>query len=290
MLIGHPLSEVEHYGIQLIKRGDKRGDNSDWRKLIPSDTDIVNLFYPPKFTPDFPCLVRIGGNGQVGEKYLPNTVFVSKKHAELHDSKAYIHNGISLEEYPYVREKSSSWENFFFMAKAKWKVKNLFDCERAVKQVKKKLHVAGGSKLFNFSPKVKYYGMVKQEDKIPIMKNMDAFLWPVRWHEPFGIAILEAYSQGLPVIASKYGSLPELVNEKTGVLCENYEEFLSVLERKENSFSSDYIRNHLEENFSTKRMALNYLKYYKKVLDGEAINPQPPRTLSDVPPETLLPF
>ncbi len=132
--------------------------------------------------------------------------------------------------------------------------------------------------------------MVKQEDKIPIMKNMDAFLWPVRWHEPFGIAILEAYSQGLPVIASKYGSLPELVNEKTGVLCENYEEFLSVLERKENSFSSDYIRNHLEENFSTKRMALNYLKYYKKVLDGEAINPQPPRTLSDVPPETLLPF
>ncbi len=133
VLIGHPLSEVEHYGIQLIKRGD----NSDWRKLIPSNTDIVNLFYPPKFTPDFPCLVRIGGNGQVGEEYLPNTVFVSKKHAELHNSKAYIHNGISLEEYPYVREKTSSWENFFFMAKAKWKVKNLFDCERAVKQVKK---------------------------------------------------------------------------------------------------------------------------------------------------------
>ena len=287
VIIGHPCSDVEKHGITLIKNHHK---DRDWRRLIPADTGIVSLFYPPKFEIDFPLFIHIGGNGKVGEVFHPNTVFVSKKHAKLHDSQAYIYNGLPLDEYPFKRKASNNWENFLFLAKAKWKVKNLRDGLKACKATKKRLHVAGGRKWFHFSPYAKYYGMLPQSKKIPLMSEMDALLWPVRWHEPFGIAVIEAYSQGLPVISSPYGSSRELIDEKTGIICRDYQEFLEAISRKENDFDSEYIRFYLEENFSIRRMALDYLRFYEKILGGETINLEPPRTISKVPCETLLPF
>ncbi len=291
-LIGHPQSDVEQHGITLVKNYSK---NADWRKLIPSNTDIVTLFYPPKLKIDQPLLVIIGGNGKVGEIFHPNTVFVSKKHAALHGSKAYVYHGLPLEEYPFKRKPSKKWSNFFFLAKAKWGFKNLNDCLRVCKEAGKNLDVAGGSRwhgppsLF-FNRFVRYHGMLPQHKKIPLMEKMDAFLWPVRWHEPFGIAVIEAYSQGLPVICSPYGSCPELVNEKTGIICRNYAEFLAAISRKENDFDSEYIRFYLEENFNARKMALEYLRFYEKILRGETINPTPPKTISKIPCQTLLPF
>lgn len=42
---------------------------------------------------------------------------------------------------------------------------------------------------------------------------------PSLWNEPFGRVILDAYKSGLPVIASRIGALPEIVQEgKTGIL------------------------------------------------------------------------
>ena len=35
----------------------------------------------------------------------------------------------------------------------------------------------------------------------------------MRWHEPFGIALIEALYFGCPVFGTPYGSLPEIVEE-----------------------------------------------------------------------------
>ena len=123
-----------------------------------------------------------------------------------------------------------------------------------------------------------------------MLRKSDALLFPVRWHEPFGIAIVEAYTQGLPVIGSQYGSLPELINADTGIICKNYEDLLIALERKENVFDAEKIRTYAESKFSSKKMAQDYVELYKKVIGGEVLNRSRPKYIGTAHPETLLPF
>jgi len=47
----------------------------------------------------------------------------------------------------------------------------------------------------------------------------DILLVPSVWEEPFGLVIIEAMSQGLPVIATRVGGIPEIIkNETSGLL------------------------------------------------------------------------
>ncbi|MCX6113567.1 MAG: glycosyltransferase [Proteobacteria bacterium] len=283
-LIANSASDVKQHGIELIPR-----TSDDWRRLIPSVVDIVHLFSPTNFELDCPYLLTVEGNGQEGEAYPKNTVFVSKKHAQNHASLAYVYNGIDLDEYPYRKGTTKNWKNFLFLAKAKWKVKNLKDCIKVCRKNNKHLHVAGG-RVFTFSRYIHSYGMVDQVRKLELLRRTDALLFPVRWHEPFGIAIIEAMALGLPVIGSPYGSLPELIKRGTGIICNNYDEFVEAVSDDNNRFRPDEIRNYVENNFSIQKMADDYMLYYDKVIKGKKINRILPTNVTGNPPETLLPF
>ena len=283
-LIAHPSCAVSEHGIILIPELEK-----DWRLHIPKDADIVHLFEPLSKDIDVPYIVTIGGNGQLGELYDLNTVFVSKKHAENHGSSSYVYNGIDLDEYPYLKRERVSWDDFTFLAKASWRVKNLRHCVKACRKAKKNLHVAGGS-VFSFSKYIKSYGMVDQYTKIDMLRKSDALLFPVRWDEPFGIAIIEAMSMGLPVIGSSYGSLPEIIKKGTGVLCKCFDDLLTVVSSEENIFDPEYIRTYVEQNFSSTKMADDYTDYYSRIIKGERLNKVPPTNRTARAPQTLLPF
>jgi glycosyltransferase involved in cell wall biosynthesis len=282
-LIGSAESQVQSIGVKLIPRIDH-----EWTKLIPKDTDLVHTFYSHEGI-EFPHLVTIEGNGQPGETFSENTVFVSRKHAEIHGSDQFVYNGIDLDEYPFIRTPRKSFQQFLFLAKARWKVKNLKDCVRACKKNHKHLHIAGGRE-WTLSRYIHSYGMVEQSKKLPLMNQMDGLLWPVRWHEPFGIAVIEAFSQGLPVFSSGHGSLKELVTPECGIVCETYEEFEQALSGSENPFDARAIRNRLEQEFSTIVMTQKYLQYYEKILSGEALHKKRPAVISPRSPEELLPF
>jgi glycosyltransferase involved in cell wall biosynthesis len=284
--VGHKESEVRNLGVTLIPKS--KGEE-DIRQLIPKDVDIIHLFSSPKFEFEKPLIVTCHGNGQVGEKFHRNTVFLSKKHAENHNSKAYVYNGIDLEEYPFGERKKNNWKDFLFLAKASWKVKNLNHCLKACKNQKKQLHIAGGWKL-TFSSFIHSYGLVNQVQKIQLLKKCDALLWPVRWHEPFGIAVIEAMAMGLPVISSSYGSLPELLSPETGILCKNYEDFERAISVMPKNYDSLELRDYVSQKFSSKIMVNNYLKLYEKVLNKEFLNLQEPRYLSTENPQKLLDF
>lgn len=283
-LIASADSDVKKYGIKLIPR-----TVDDWRSLVPSNIDIVHLFSPTELEMEFPFLLTVEGNGQIGEAFPKNTVFVSKKHAQNHASLAYVYNGIDMDEYPYTKGTKKNWNNFLFLAKAKWKVKNLKNCVQACKSNKKHLHIAGG-RTFSFSRYIHSYGMVDQKKKLELLNRTDALLFPVRWHEPFGIAIIEAMALGLPVIGSPYGSLPELIRPNTGLICDTFDELMDAVSGTNNDFRADEIRRYVEKKFSVQKMADDYLSFYDKVIKGKTINRILPTNVTGNHPELLLPF
>ncbi|MBF0300888.1 MAG: HU family DNA-binding protein [Oligoflexia bacterium] len=265
--LGHKVSligsirsiELEKLGVKLIAKNQK-----DWRPLIPPDTDIVHLFYTPEFDLDIPYIVTIEGNGHPGEKFKKNTAFISKKHAEIHSGNYFVYNGIDLEDYPHPNfsdkkfyanpSNKNYWNHFSFLAKAKWKVKNVKGAVTATQMAKKHLHIAGG-RVFSLSSYTHSYGMVDQNDKIKILRQSSALIFPVRWHEPFGIAIIEAFSQGLPVIGTPYGSLPELINNKTGIICNNIDELIDAVFQPTQAFDPEEIRDYVEEILKHKELS-----------------------------------
>jgi glycosyltransferase involved in cell wall biosynthesis len=286
-LISHPQSKVDDIGVSPIPHVPH--EKNDWRSLVPKDTDVLFLSQTPTCTIDFPFVVRIGGNGRPGEQFHENTIFLSKKHAQNHCAVDYIHNGLDCSEYPAYTNACKNWKHFGFLARANWDVKNLHHCILACKTRKKHLHVGGG-RAWSLSPFIHSYGMVDQKKKINLLSKCDAFLFPVRWHEPFGIAIIEAMAMGLPVIGSPYGSLPEIITESTGKICFSYKEFEDTVGIIRKQFRPNVLRSYVETHFSANKMARAYIKRFEKVRDGDHIQPCKPVTKIEFSNKEVLPF
>lgn len=288
VLIGHPDSQVEKFGIELIT---VKGDfSTEWISYIPQDADIIHLSYNQRIPGKIPTIITIHGNGQIGEIFDKNAVFVSKKHAEIHGSTQFVHNAIDLIEYPYIPKQKREWKNFLFLAKASWRVKNLKDAVSAARKSHKHINVVGG-RWWGLSRFVHNHGIVGGDKKMGIIRSCDFMVFPVRWHEPFGIAVIEAMSQGLPVIGSAYGSLPELITKETGFIANNYlelEDFIKADHSKD--FNPEVIRKYVEENFNVRRHAEKYLELYQKVINGESLNSTPPTYKFNQRAEELLSF
>lgn len=286
-LLGPEGCRVEDIGVQWIPYGGEE----DWSASLPKDTDVLHLFEEVTFKVPVPYLVTIGGNGQPGQQFDQNAVFVSRKHARNHGSDRYVYNGIDFDEYPLSQAPEKGWEQFLFLAKANWSVKNLKHCVRVSRSCRKHLHIGGGRAL-SLSRYIHSYGMVDQVQKHKLFAKTDALLFPVRWEEPFGIAIVEAFAMGLAVVGSRYGSLPELITEGMGVLCVDQQELKEVVcgDRPTGLFSPEKLRQEAQKLYAMPVVARNYLSLYQEVLNGKSLNPAPPKAQFQERPENILPF
>jgi len=78
---------------------------------------------------------------------------------------------------------------------------------------------------------VQFVGFVKAE---AFLAEVDVLVIPSLWNEPSGMVIIEAFAQGVPVIGSNRGGIPECIEEnKTGFLFspERPESLTAALER-----------------------------------------------------------
>src|ERR1700733_12244727 len=218
-LIANPRSEIPGAELRVISGDDNSGA---WLKLIPDSTDIVQLFNG--FLPELkkPFLVRIGGNGKPGERFHPNTIFVSQKHAANHGSKNFVHNGLDPNEYLFSEKRD---DYAIFLAKARWPVKNFHGAVKVSRRAGIELKVLGSrnwpfdlQKLFPPIRGVRCLGMIGGEEKKRLLSRARCLIFPVRWHEPFGSATIESLVSGAFVAATPYGSLPEIVTPEPGML------------------------------------------------------------------------
>jgi len=265
---------------------------------IPESIDVVHAQYliPELTSYEKPYLITLHGNYDVpGFTFDPNLVFISRNHAERYGAKTFVYNGLDWEDYtpPELHRKRTCYH---FLGKAAWRVKNVKGAIRVIRKTRReKLSVLGGVRFnfkmgvrLTFSPRIRFHGMVGGAEKDRLLNESKGLIFPVRWHEPFGLAIIESLYYGCPVFGTPYGSLPELVKEDFGFLASQSHELAEAIE---NGDSFDPVRCHeyaLTE-FNSRKMALAYLELYEKVMAREPLNQEAPRVLQ-VPEEKFLPW
>lgn len=108
-----------------------------------------------------------------------------------------------------------------------------------------------------------------RQEVIKYYSQAEAFLFPIKWEEPFGLVMVEAMAAGTPVIGMRRGSVPEVVKDgKTGFVVDTVEQMADAVKRIP-EIDRAACRQHVEENFSTERMVDNYEEAYYKILEKQ---------------------
>jgi glycosyltransferase involved in cell wall biosynthesis len=113
---------------------------------------------------------------------------------------------------------------------------------------------------------IDYVGNASDADKVRLVSKARALLFPIRWHEPFGVAVIEALACGTPVIAMKKGSMPEIIEHGVnGFLAKNEEEFRKYMQRVD-EIDPAACRKSVEDKFSAPVAAQKYLDMYHEAI------------------------
>lgn len=114
---------------------------------------------------------------------------------------------------------------------------------------------------------VRFHGPVGGVARIAALGHARALLHLIHFEEPFGLSVVEAMACGTPVIASRRGSMPELIEHGVnGFLVDTPEEAAEAVARAA-ELDRRAVRRTVEERFSVDRMADAYLALYRRILD-----------------------
>ena len=128
------------------------------------------------------------------------------------------------------------------------------------------------------TPGVEYIGEIGDEQKSDFLSGAIALLVPIDWPEPFGLVMIEAMACGTPVIAFNRGSVPEVVEDGvTGFIVEDETSAAGAV-RHVASLSRSEIRRQFEQRFTARRMADDYFRLYRRLIDDRHA---PPRFAAD---------
>jgi glycosyltransferase involved in cell wall biosynthesis len=115
---------------------------------------------------------------------------------------------------------------------------------------------------------IEYLGEVSHEEKVDLLQNARVTLFPIEWAEPFGLVMIESMACGTPVIATRHGAVPEVIEDgRTGVIVEEHAEMAGVIERAD-AIDPLECRRYVEERFSKERMVADYEAAYITALDA----------------------
>ena len=290
--LGRKLVELGHRVTYLVPEGSHCDfarllplqPDKPWHTQVPDDVDLVHFHFDPRLASDDalgkPFVFTEHGNAHRARPLSRNTIFLSRDHAARYGSSEFVHNGLDWAAYgPVDFDRPRSYVHF--LGKGIWSVKNLPGAIAVARLANVELDVLGAYR-FSFrrglrltlSRRVRFHGMVGGREKSELLNGSRGIVFPVRWHEPFGLAVIESLYFGCPVFATPYGSLPELVPQDCGVLAADADSLAEALRTRR--FDARACHAHAVHHFGAETMARGYLRSYERVLAGEALNPAPP--------------
>ena len=102
------------------------------------------------------------------------------------------------------------------------------------------------------------------------MGQASALLFPIDWPEPFGLVMIEALACGVPVVAFRGGSVPEVIDHGvTGFIVNSVEDAIAAT-RKVYHLDRQRCRTVFERRFNVTRMAREYVAMYEMLLERRA--------------------
>jgi glycosyltransferase involved in cell wall biosynthesis len=117
---------------------------------------------------------------------------------------------------------------------------------------------------------IEYLGEVSQGEKVELLRGARVLLFPIDWEEPFGLVMIEAMACGTPVIATRRGSVPEVVEEgRSGLIVDEWRAFESAIEQAD-ELDPHEIRRAVEERFSRGRMVDDYVAAFEQAIARSA--------------------
>ena len=284
---------------------------------IPEDVDFVHFFYhPPAEYLDLrkPYLITYCENSTTAATFDPNTVFLSADHAARHGGEVFVYPGIELSEYgKVVLDMPRNY--FHFLGNTTWRGKNVHGAIDLASWAGARLHVIGGSRVnfrkglrITLSPSARFHGVLSRDGRNILLNGSKGLIFPIIWHEPFGLAVVESLYFGCPVFGTPYGSLPELLCRKPGAEARKgkwrgqveacFSEFGCLsLKRSElvdairhsGAFLPHRCHEYVMDCFQIGRMTNDYLDLYEKVLNGQPLHDTAP-SMSVAPEAKFLPL
>jgi glycosyltransferase involved in cell wall biosynthesis len=119
-----------------------------------------------------------------------------------------------------------------------------------------------------------YVGEVSHADKVELLQRARATLLPIDWEEPFGLVMIESLACGTPVIATRRGAVPEVIEDGvTGVIVEHHDEMAAALPRAD-ALDPHRLRAVVRERFTPERMVSDYLRAYERAIELGAARPR----------------
>jgi glycosyltransferase involved in cell wall biosynthesis len=114
--------------------------------------------------------------------------------------------------------------------------------------------------------KVIFLGEVNHAQKVELLGQASATLFPISWCEPFGLVMIESMAVGTPVIGINLGSVPEVIAHKqSGFVCRDFEEMADKVPAAL-ELERSRCRQYAESKFGIKQMVDGYEAAYQEIL------------------------
>ena len=205
-------------------------------------------------------------------------VCVSRRQAELlgEEGLPVVYNGIDAAAIPY----NGTPEDFLVIVARITPNKGIAEAIRIAAAARERLVIVGDVTPYLPWSRGYYEAEVKphvdgdrvrqiphlpNEEVVRLVGRARAFLFPLQWEEPFGLAVVEAMAAGTPVIAYPRGAMPELVRHgETGFLVGDEAEAIEAV-RRIRAIDRRRCRQWVEGQFDVERMVSGYEALYHRL-------------------------
>ena len=121
----------------------------------------------------------------------------------------------------------------------------------------------------HLSERIEYMGEVTHDEKVALLQNARLTLFPIEWEEPFGLVPIESMACGTPVLATRYGAVPEVIASGIGgIVVDHVSDMVAMIDTAAALDPLD-CRRYVEESFRPERMVADYVAAYERAISGE---------------------